>query len=169
MPFLQLELIVGSMLRGCAGLKSLSAGQQVHAYAIKSGVEIYVVVGSSLAHMYMKSTRRRGGDQRKSQKLTAEMKLLDYKPDTGSILHDMNLEEKEDDLVHHSEKLAIAFALMNTPDCFPIRVMKSLRVCNDCHVAIKYISAIRNQEIIVRDASRFHHFKQGQCSCGDYW
>ncbi|KAI3673062.1 hypothetical protein L6452_39172 [Arctium lappa] len=103
------------------------------------------------------------------KKLIAEMKLLGYKPDTNSILHDMNLEEMEDDLVHHSEKLAIAFALMNTPDCVPIRVMKNLRVCNDCHVAIKYISAIRNREIIVRDASRFHHFKQGQCSCGDYW
>ncbi|XP_023750009.1 pentatricopeptide repeat-containing protein At2g41080 [Lactuca sativa] len=103
------------------------------------------------------------------KKLTLEMKLLGYKPDMGSVLHDMDLEEKEDDLVHHSEKLAIAFALMNTPDCVPIRVMKNLRVCNDCHVAIKYISAIKKREIIVRDASRFHHFKDGECSCGDYW
>ena len=23
--------------------------------------------------------------------------------------------------------------------------------------------------IIVRDASRFHHFRDGQCSCGDFW
>ncbi|PWA62776.1 pentatricopeptide repeat-containing protein [Artemisia annua] len=103
------------------------------------------------------------------KELYAEIKLLGYKPDYGSILHDMDLEEKEDDLVHHSEKLAIAFALMNTPDSVPIRIMKNLRVCNDCHVAIKYISAIKNREIIVRDASRFHHFKEGQCSCGDYW
>ncbi|KAK9068077.1 hypothetical protein SSX86_012188 [Deinandra increscens subsp. villosa] len=103
------------------------------------------------------------------KELTAEMKLLGYKPDYGSILHDMDLEEKEDDLVQHSEKLAIAFALMNTPDCVPIRVMKNLRVCNDCHVAIKYISSIKKREIIVRDASRFHHFREGQCSCGDYW
>ncbi|RYR17283.1 hypothetical protein Ahy_B03g062047 isoform E [Arachis hypogaea] len=51
----------------------------------------------------------------------------------------------------------------------PIRVMKNLRVCSDCHVAIKYISEIKNLEIIVRDASRFHHFKDGTCSCGDYW
>ncbi|GJV05047.1 pentatricopeptide repeat-containing protein [Tanacetum coccineum] len=103
------------------------------------------------------------------KELFAEIKLLGYKPDYGSILHDMDLEEKEDDLVHHSEKLAIAFALMNTPDFVPIRIMKNLRVCNDCHVAIKYISAVKNREIIVRDASRFHHFKEGQCSCGDYW
>ncbi|XP_076933313.1 pentatricopeptide repeat-containing protein At2g41080-like [Bidens hawaiensis] len=101
--------------------------------------------------------------------LLGEMKLLGYKPDYGSILHDMDLEEKEDDLGQHSEKLSIAFALMNTPDCVPIRIMKNLRVCNDCHVAIKYISAIKKREIVVRDASRFHHFKDGQCSCGDYW
>ncbi|KAK1418966.1 hypothetical protein QVD17_28120 [Tagetes erecta] len=103
------------------------------------------------------------------KELTGEMKVLGYKPDYGSILHDMDLEEKEDDLGQHSEKLAIAFALMNTPDCVPIRIMKNLRVCNDCHVAIKYISLIKKREIIVRDASRFHHFKEGQCSCGDYW
>ncbi|XP_071735903.1 pentatricopeptide repeat-containing protein At2g41080-like [Rutidosis leptorrhynchoides] len=103
------------------------------------------------------------------KKLMEELKLSGYKPDYGSILHDMDVEEKEDDLAHHSEKLAIAFALMNTADGFPIIIMKNLRVCNDCHVAMKYISALKNREIIVRDASRFHHFKQGQCSCRDYW
>ena len=101
--------------------------------------------------------------------LTSEMKLRGYAPDTGSVLHDMDVEEKEYSLAHHSEKLAIAFALMNTSDGIPIRVMKNLRVCEDCHVAIKYMSQIKNREIIVRDTSRFHHFKSGSCSCGDYW
>lgn len=103
------------------------------------------------------------------KELTSEMKLEGYVPDTGSVLHDMDSEEKEYNLVHHSEKLAIAFGLMNIPAGLPIRVMKNLRVCGDCHVAIKIISKIRNREIIVRDASRFHHFKNGICSCGDYW
>lgn len=103
------------------------------------------------------------------KELTSEMKLRGYVPDTGAVLHDMDNEEKEYNLAHHSEKLAIAFALMNTPAGVPIRVMKNLRVCIDCHVAIKYISEIKNREIIVRDASRFHHFKNGECSCGDYW
>ncbi|KAJ0677964.1 putative DYW domain-containing protein [Helianthus annuus] len=75
----------------------------------------------------------------------------------------MDLEEKEDDLGQHSEKLAIAFALMNTADCVPIRIMKNLRVCNGCRVAIKYISATKKRDIIVRDVSRFHHFKDGEC------
>ncbi|CAL5373619.1 unnamed protein product [Camellia sinensis] len=74
------------------------------------------------------------------KELTWEMKLQGYVPDTGSVLHDMDTEEKEHNLAHHSEKLAIAFALMNTPEGFPIRVMKNLRVCSDCHVAIKQLN-----------------------------
>ncbi|PSS05632.1 Pentatricopeptide repeat-containing protein [Actinidia chinensis var. chinensis] len=103
------------------------------------------------------------------KELTWEMKRRGYVPDTGSVLHDMDAEEKHYNLAHHSEKLAIAFALMNTPEGVPIRIMKNLRVCIDCHGAIKYMSEIKNREIIVRDASRFHHFKNGKCSCGDYW
>ncbi|ESR60072.1 hypothetical protein CICLE_v10018004mg [Citrus x clementina] len=103
------------------------------------------------------------------EELASEMKLRGYVPDTGADMHDMDNEEKEYNLKHHSEKLAIALALMNTPAGVPIRVMKNLRVCSDCHVAIKYISEIKNREIIVRDSSRFHHFRNGKCSCGDYW
>ncbi|WJX52749.1 hypothetical protein P8452_38825 [Trifolium repens] len=103
------------------------------------------------------------------EELTSEMKMRGYVPDISSVLHDMDNEEKEYNLAHHSEKIAIAFALMSIPKGEPIRVMKNLRVCGDCHVAIKYISEIKNREIIVRDSSRFHHFKHGVCSCGDYW
>ncbi|KAI8008870.1 Pentatricopeptide repeat-containing protein [Camellia lanceoleosa] len=105
---------------------------------------------------------------KKEPKLTWEMKLWGYVPDTGFVLHDMDAEEKEHNLAHHSEKLAIAFALMNTPEGFPIQVMKNLHVYSDCHIAIKYMSKIEKREIIVRDASRFHHFKDGKCSCADY-
>ncbi|KAK9098927.1 hypothetical protein Syun_025972 [Stephania yunnanensis] len=103
------------------------------------------------------------------KELTFEMKERGYVPDTSSVLQDMELEEKEYNLVHHSEKVAIAFALLNTPAGAPVRIMKNLRVCIDCHNAIKFISEIASREIIVRDASRFHHFKNGRCSCGDYW
>ncbi|KAI8008875.1 Pentatricopeptide repeat-containing protein [Camellia lanceoleosa] len=60
------------------------------------------------------------------KEMTWEMKLRGYVPDTGYVLHDMDAEEKEHNLAHHSEKLAIAFALMNTPEGVPIRVMKNL-------------------------------------------
>ncbi|GAB2285430.1 hypothetical protein Dimus_019881 [Dionaea muscipula] len=103
------------------------------------------------------------------KELMSEMKKKGYVPDTSSVYHDLDKEEMESNLIHHSEKLAIAFALIIIPPNLPIRVMKNLRVCDDCHGAIKLISEIRQREIIVRDATRFHHFKNGRCSCGDYW
>ncbi|XP_039138049.1 pentatricopeptide repeat-containing protein At2g13600-like [Dioscorea cayenensis subsp. rotundata] len=70
---------------------------------------------------------------------------------------------------HHSEMLAVAFGLMNLPEWMPVYVMKNLRICSNCHVAIKLISQVTAKDFVVRDANRFHHFKQGCCSCGDYW
>ena len=69
----------------------------------------------------------------------------------------------------HSEKLAIAFGLIFVPLGLPIRVIKNLRVCGDCHNATKFISKITQRETLVRDAVWFHLFKDGTCSCGDFW
>ncbi|CAI0468774.1 unnamed protein product [Linum tenue] len=84
-------------------------------------------------------------------------------------LHDVEEREKAKLLYHHSEKLAVAFGLIATPPGAPIRVKKNLRICLDCHTAIKLVSKIASREIIVRDINRFHHFRDGLCSCGDYW
>ncbi|BBG95498.1 Tetratricopeptide repeat-like superfamily protein, partial [Prunus dulcis] len=98
-----------------------------------------------------------------------EMKRAGYIPTTSEVLLDIDEEDKEDALNRHSEKLAIAFALLNTPPGTPIRIVKNLRVCDDCHSATKFISKIYNREIVVRDRNRFHHFKDGMCSCRDFW
>lgn len=90
-------------------------------------------------------------------------------PDTNSVLHDVNEEEKKQMVFYHSEKLAIAFGIISVPFGTPIRVIKNLRMCGDCHTATKFISNIVGREIVVRDANRFHHFKDGECSCGNYW
>jgi pentatricopeptide repeat protein len=92
-----------------------------------------------------------------------------YIPHTSNVLADIEEEEKETALNYHSERLAIAFALLKSLSGTPIRIVKNLRVCGDCHTAIKLISKIYDREIIVRDRSRFHHFKGGSCSCKDYW
>lgn len=102
-------------------------------------------------------------------KVWMEIKKAGFVPDTESVLHDIDEELKEQALSHHSEKLAIAFGLISTPEKTTLRIMKNLRVCNDCHSAIKFISKVMEREIIVRDATRFHHFKNGSCSCTDYW
>lgn len=69
----------------------------------------------------------------------------------------------------HSEKLAIAFALLNTEPGTEIVVIKNLRVCEDCHMFLKLVSKIVDRKFVVRDATRFHHFRDGFCSCKDYW
>ncbi|XP_057774754.1 pentatricopeptide repeat-containing protein At2g22070-like [Salvia miltiorrhiza] len=102
-------------------------------------------------------------------KIWVEIKKMGFVPDTASVLHDLDDELKEQLLKHHSEKLAIAFGLLKTPENSTLTIMKNLRVCNDCHSAIKYISKLAGREIVVRDATRFHHFKDGSCSCRDYW
>eukprot|EP01018_Ginkgo_biloba_P031528 Gb_16955 [translate_table: standard] len=101
--------------------------------------------------------------------LAEQMKAAGYIPDTNFVLHDVEEEHKERILGHHSEKLAIAFGLISTAPGTTIQVVKNLRVCGDCHTATKFISRIVRREIIVRDTHRFHHFNDGQCSCGDYW
>jgi pentatricopeptide repeat protein len=43
------------------------------------------------------------------------------------------------------------------------------KVLKDCHTSTKFISKIVGRGIMVRDANRFHHFKNGVCSCMNYW
>eukprot|EP01018_Ginkgo_biloba_P011802 Gb_29543 [translate_table: standard] len=101
--------------------------------------------------------------------LYRQMKEAGYVPDTSFVLQDVEEEVKEHLLLSHSEKLAITFGLINTSPGTPIQITKNLRVCGDCHSATKFISKIIRRDIIVRDANRFHHFKDGLCSCGNYW
>lgn len=101
--------------------------------------------------------------------LSEKLKKEGYVPDTSCVLHNVNEDEKENLLCGHSERLAIAFGILNSPPGTTIRVAKNLRVCNDCHAATKIISKVVEREIIVRDVRRFHHFRNGICSCGDYW
>ncbi|XP_023759210.1 putative pentatricopeptide repeat-containing protein At2g01510 [Lactuca sativa] len=101
--------------------------------------------------------------------LGRKMEEEGYKADTSVIVQNVNEDVKLESLKYHSERLAIAFALISTPEGSRIVVMKNLRACVDCHSAIKVISKIVGRDIVVRDSSRFHHFRDGYCSCGDYW
>eukprot|EP01018_Ginkgo_biloba_P002617 Gb_35466 [translate_table: standard] len=105
----------------------------------------------------------------KLETLYRQMKTAGYVPNTRFVMNDVEEEQKEQILCHHSEKIAIAFGLINTAPGTVIRVIKNLRVCGDCHSAIKFISKIVAREIVLRDANRYHNFKDGWCSCGDYW
>lgn len=102
-------------------------------------------------------------------KITERLKHEGHKPAIRNLLLDLEDEEKETAIHQHSEKLAIAFGLIKTEPGVTIRIIKNLRVCDDCHTVMKLISKIYAREIVMRDRTRFHHFKDGRCTCGDYW
>ncbi|CAN8275186.1 unnamed protein product [Cochlearia groenlandica] len=123
------------------------------------------------------------GDQRHNQtdeiytkleEVVSKLKLAGYVPDSNSVLVDVEVEEKKGLVLWHSEKLALCFGLMNKEEEEKglrgvIRIIKNLRVCEDCHTFLKLVSKVYEQEIIVRDRTRFHRYKDGLCSCRDYW
>ncbi|XP_027173835.1 pentatricopeptide repeat-containing protein At3g46790, chloroplastic-like [Coffea eugenioides] len=92
-----------------------------------------------------------------------------YVPNISPVFHDVDDDEKRKMIFSHSERLAIAFGLISTSPGTRLLISKNLRVCEDCHVAIKFISKITQREITIRDVNRYHHFKDGVCSCGDFW
>nr|AEB39778.1 pentatricopeptide repeat protein 77 [Funaria hygrometrica] len=103
------------------------------------------------------------------KRLSLEMERAGYSPDTQYVLHNLDKEHQETSLCTHSERLAIAYGLLKTPPGTPIRIFKNLRICGDCHTASKFISKLVGREIIARDSNRFHTFKNGKCSCEDFW
>ncbi|WCJ40114.1 Pentatricopeptide repeat (PPR) superfamily protein [Euphorbia peplus] len=103
------------------------------------------------------------------KELEGEMRRRGYVPDTSCVLHDMEEQEKERQLFWHSERLAVAYGLLKSVKGTTIRIVKNLRVCGDCHTVFKLISSIVQREFVVRDVTRYHHFKDGSCSCSDFW
>ncbi|KAF6143402.1 hypothetical protein GIB67_029571 [Kingdonia uniflora] len=101
--------------------------------------------------------------------LIEKIEAAGYVPNTKYVFQDVLDDVKRDILFHHSEKLAIAFGIIRTQPGTTIRIVKNLRICDDCHTASKFISKVVCRELIIKDAKRFHHFKDGACSCKDYW
>ncbi|CAL9771851.1 unnamed protein product [Musa acuminata subsp. burmannicoides] len=117
-----------------------------------------------------RSHPRTGEIYTKLEEMIKELKRAGYVPDTSEILHGAGEEEAANAAIYqHSEKLAVAFGLISSRYGVAIRVVKNLRICIDCHNAMKFASKIYRREIVVRDRRRFHHFRSGSCSCKDYW
>ncbi|KAF7837637.1 pentatricopeptide repeat-containing protein [Senna tora] len=105
----------------------------------------------------------------KVEQMLESIRLVGYVPYTDAVLHDLVEEEKENPLFYHSEKLAVAYGLLRSKPGETLRITKNLRICRDCHQAIKLISQVFDRHVIIRDRNRFHHFSNGVCSCKDYW
>ncbi|CBI14948.3 unnamed protein product, partial [Vitis vinifera] len=146
------EITMVSILSSCAVLGALETGKWVHFFIKKKRMkltseEIYNAI----------------------EDMMKQIKSAGYVPNTAEARLDAEEDDKESSVSHHSEKLAIAFGLIKSPPGTTIRITKNLRVCTDCHNATKLVSKVFNREIVVRDRTRFHHFKEGSCSCNDYW
>lgn len=96
-------------------------------------------------------------------------KTTGYVPDTNFVLRDVEEEQKQNELLLHSEKIAVVFGIMNMATGLPIRIMKNLCICGNSHTFMKFMSNVTQGKIVVRDGNRFHHFRDGSCSCNDYW
>lgn len=105
----------------------------------------------------------------KLDEVVSELKQVGYAPNTCSVMVDLEEEEKKEMVLCHSEKLALCYGLISNAKGSCIRMVKNLRICEDCHTFMKLVSKVYGREIVVRDRTRFHHCKNGVCSCKDYW
>ncbi|KAL0317857.1 UNVERIFIED_CONTAM: Pentatricopeptide repeat-containing protein, chloroplastic [Sesamum angustifolium] len=106
----------------------------------------------------------------KLEEITVVLKSVGYVPNKSQLLQLVEEEDMQEKALHlHSERLALAFGLITLGPSQPIRIVKNLRVCEDCHSVFKLVSKLYDREIVLRDRHRFHHFKGGCCSCMDYW
>ncbi|XP_023550936.1 pentatricopeptide repeat-containing protein At5g04780, mitochondrial isoform X3 [Cucurbita pepo subsp. pepo] len=105
----------------------------------------------------------------KLNELIEELQKLGYQVETQHDLHQVEESRKQELLRHHSEKLAFTMGLLFLPPNAPLRIMKNLRICGDCHSFMKLVSKLVRRDVVVRDTNRFHHFTNGHCSCGDFW
>ncbi|XP_071731766.1 pentatricopeptide repeat-containing protein At5g50390, chloroplastic [Rutidosis leptorrhynchoides] len=121
-------------------------------------------------HMFLSGDKSKSNVQivRNLKKLMLEITKFGYVPKKSSLLPDVD-EREEQMSLYHSEKLAVSYGLINTSNSTPLHLVQSHRICDDCHLALKLIAKATKRVIVVRDASRFHRFEDGKCSCGDYW
>ncbi|KAG5535856.1 hypothetical protein RHGRI_023579 [Rhododendron griersonianum] len=124
--------------------------------------EIHEFFAGDVTHVKSREIRQALED------LVNKLQLHGYKPNLSCVPYDVSDEDKKRILMTHSEKLALAFGLLSTSAGCTIRIVKNLRICEDCHSVMCGASQIAGREIVIRDNMRFHHFSDGKCSCAVY-
>ncbi|CAN6246473.1 unnamed protein product [Urochloa humidicola] len=131
--------------------------------AVEVRGEVHRFVSQDMAH-----PRRRDIYEMLHQ-MEWQLRFEGYEPDTSEVALDVGEEEKRRVVAAHSQKLAMAFGLLSTPEGATVRVVTNLRMSKECHAYSALISEIFGREIVVRDRNRFHRFRSGACTCRDYW
>ncbi|KAI3853095.1 hypothetical protein MKW92_008065 [Papaver armeniacum] len=109
---------------------------------VKIGNADHVSVANDDAHPLNKKIRKAWVE------VSEKIKQAGYVPDTSHVLVFTVQQEREARLQFHSEKIVI---------------IKNIRVCGDCHSAIKFVSKVMERDV------RYHHFSGSSCSGKDYW
>ncbi|XP_038988634.1 pentatricopeptide repeat-containing protein At5g66520-like [Phoenix dactylifera] len=152
---------------GVANVRKMMRSKSIQRIPGSSSIEVDDTVYEFVAGD--KSHPRSDEIYRMLNEIIDRLKQAGYRPITSLVFQDTDERSKECLLIQHSEKLAIAFGFLASPPKSTIRIMKNLRVCEDCHWAIKLVSLVYDRQLIVRDPNRFHHFAKGECSCREYW
>ncbi|XP_056172415.1 pentatricopeptide repeat-containing protein At4g21065-like [Syzygium oleosum] len=151
-----------------ASVRSLMKNRNVRKVAAYSWIEF-----DSKVHRFVSEDRSHPETDQiyeELHRLIKKLQVAGFIPNTKSALHDVADDEKLASISYHSEKLALAFILLKNPDgAIPIRIIKNIRVCGNCHMFMKYASELIGRHIILRDYNRYHHFIGGNCSCNDCW
>ncbi|KAF9615843.1 hypothetical protein IFM89_026731 [Coptis chinensis] len=167
-------IMLSNMYAGCgrwkdvASMRSLIQDKKIQKFAAYSWINI-----DNEVHKFVSGDRTHPQTHdiyKELSRLLNKMRDAGFVSDTNVALHDVGEEEKVESVCYHSEKLALAFALISRPHSVTaIRILKNIRVCGDCHLFMKFVSKSIGRRIILRDSNLFHHFEGGQCSCNDYW
>lgn len=151
-----------------ATMRFLMNRNKVKKFAAFSWVEI-----DGKVHKFVSEDRNHPESEaiyRGLNKLVRKLLKSGFAPNKNLVLHDVGDDEKFESICYHSEKLALVYGLMRRPEgSQPVRIIKNIRVCGDCHLFMKFVSRIIGRNIILRDSNRFHHFAGGFCSCKDLW
>ncbi|XP_027112220.1 pentatricopeptide repeat-containing protein At4g21065-like [Coffea arabica] len=123
--------------------------------------EIYEFTTGELGHLEVEEIIGKMGE------IALNLSCEGYDPKRSDL--SLDDEEKAFELFHHSEKLAVSFGMIKTSPGTSIRIVKNFRPCEDCHSFMKILSKIYQRDIFLRDHVRFHHFRNGECSCGNFW
>ncbi|XP_057975794.1 pentatricopeptide repeat-containing protein At1g19720 [Malania oleifera] len=159
-------------------------------------LQIYAVYGKSVDSLKMKKLEKENGaikslgssrievknrvhtfvagdfSKPNSDILLSWIKSIEREVKEPDICRGLCIEEEETEDIGgiHSEKIAFAFALVGPSHAAQnIRIVKKLRMCRECHRTAKFISMAFECEIYLSDSKRLHIFRNGLCSCGDYW
>lgn len=113
--------------------------------------------------------------------LLAPSETLEFQSDDDRYRTDCNLRNQHwrlvQDLDHdpgdpdwlRSELVAFAYAVNVLAPYDAIRLVTSAVMPPGAHDAVKRAAVVYRRDVYVRDPHRQHCFREGRCSCGDYW